>query len=172
MILQRQYSLRKWLNMLLATSIVVMLSSILFFNWKKSNNTHIINKTNAKINNLEQEINNIDSNKIMKKIKVADIIQNNMNNTNYLSLYKYLNKLKNNLEKTLSNTVWYKKFTLSVRKWEIDISTQVPNYSSLYAKNNGIFEILKNKPFIEYSSINNYKSQNNVIYFNLRLKTK
>ena len=91
--------------MLLATSIILMLSSILFFNWKKSNNIHIINKTNVKINNLEQEINNIDSNKIMKKIKVADIIQNKMNNTNYLSLYKYLNKLKNNLEKTLSNTV-------------------------------------------------------------------
>ena len=77
-----------------------------------------------------------------------------------------------NLIKDLDNTVWYKKFTLSVKQWEVDISTQVANYSDLYANNNWIFNVLKKKPFITQISVNSYKSQNNAIYFNLRLKTK
>ncbi len=172
MILQRQFSLWKWFGILLWVSIIVMLWSVLFFEWRIWINQQTVGKVSVKISKVQNEIQNIESNKILKKLDMANIIKNKMNNTNYVSLYRYLNKLKNQLVKDLDKTVWYKKFTLSVRKWEVDISTQVANYSDLYSNDNWIFNVLKKKPFITNISVNSYKSQNNAIYFDLRLKTK
>lgn len=172
MILQRQFSLWKSFGMLLWISIIIMLWSVLFFKWRIWVNQHTVNQISVKINNIQSKIQNIKNNKLLKKLDMASIIKNKMNNTNYVALYTYLNNLKNQLIKDLDNTVWYKKFTLSVKQWEVDISTQVANYSDLYANNNWIFNVLKKKPFITQISVNSYKSQNNAIYFNLRLKTK
>ena len=172
MILQRQFSLWKWLGMLLWVSIVIMLWSVLFYKWRIDTNTSIVNKTQVKISNLEQKISDLKNTSELKKIAMADIIKNSMNNTNYVSLYKYLNRLKNILEKDLNKIVWYKKFTLSVRKWEVSISTQVANYSDLYSNDKWIFNILWKKPFVTHISVNSYKTQNNAIYFDLKLKTK
>jgi len=172
MILQRQFSLWKWLGMLLWVSIIVMLWSILFFKWRIWVNQQIVDKVSANINKTQWNIQKIKSEKILKKISMAAIVKNTMNNTNYVSLYRYLNNLKNQLTKDLTKTVWYKKFTLSVRKWEVNISTQVANYSDLYANDNWIFNVLKQKPFVTHISVNSYKTQNNAIYFDLRLKTK
>ena len=172
MILQRQFSLWKSFGMLLWISIIIMLWSVLFFKWRIWVNQHTVNQISVKINNIQSKIQNIKNNKLLKKLDMASIIKNKMNNTNYVALYTYLNNLKNQLIKDLDNTVWYKKFTLSVKQWEVDISTQVGNYSDLYANNNWIFNVLKKKPFITQISVNSYKSQNNAIYFNLRLKTK
>ena len=172
MILQRQFSLWKSFGILLWVSIIVMLWSVLFFEWRIWINQQTVGKVSVKISKVQNEIQNIESNKILKKLDMANIIKNKMNNTNYVSLYRYLNKLKNQLVKDLDKTVWYKKFTLSVRKWEVDISTQVANYSDLYSNDNWIFNVLKKKPFITNISVNSYKSQNNAIYFDLRLKTK
>ena len=172
MILQRQFSLWKWFGMLLWISIIVMLWSVLFFKWRIWVNQQTVNKISVKISKIQNKIEKVKQNDLLKKVEMANIVKNKMNNTNYVALYTYLNNLKNQLIKDLSKTVWYKKFTLSVRKWEVNISTQVPNYSDLYANDNWIFNILKRKPFITNISVNSYNSQNNAIYFDLRLKTK
>ncbi len=172
MILQRQFSLWKWFGILLWISIIVMLWSVLFFKWRIWVNQHTVNKISVKISKIQNKIEKIKQNELLKKVEMASIVKNKMNNTNYVALYTYLNNLKDQLIKDLSKTVWYKKFTLSVRKWEVNISTQVPNYSDLYANNKWIFNILKRKPFITKILVNSYKSQNNAIYFDLRLKTK
>jgi len=158
--------------MLLWVSIIIMLWSVLFFKWRVWVNQQIVDKVSVDVNKTQWEIQKIKNEKIIKKVAMAMIVKNTMNNTNYVSLYKYLNNLKNQLTKDLAKTVWYKKFTLSVRKWEVNISTQVANYSDLYANDNWIFNILKQKPFITNISVSSYKTQNNAIYFDLRLKTK
>jgi len=172
MILQRQFSLWKWFGILLWVSIIIMLWSVLFFKWRTWINQQTVNQISVNISQVQTKIQDIKNKKILKKLEMASVVKNTMNNTNYVSLYKYLNKLKNQLTRDLTKTVWYKKFTLSVRKWEVNISTQVHNYQDLYDNNNWIFNVLRKKPFITNISVNSYKSQNNAIYFDLRLKTK
>lgn len=174
MILQRQYSLWKWVNIILIIWIVIMFLSIIFFKYRIYNLNNDIWKKAVDISKLDEKISIYKEKDVYKKYEMANIIISKENNTNYVALYQYLNKIKNDLFKTMKDAKqkWFSRFKLVVNKWDISIDTAVPDYSYLYNNTWWLYTLLKNKSFITKINVNSYKTQNNMIYFNVKLKTK
>lgn len=174
MILQRQYSLWKWVNIILIVRIVIMFLSIIFFKYRIYNLNNDIWKKAVDISKLDEKISIYKEKDVYKKYEMANIIISKENNTNYVALYQYLNKIKNDLFKTMKDAKqkWFSRFKLVVNKWDISIDTAVPDYKYLYNNTWWLYTLLENKSFITKINVNSYKTQNNMIYFNVKLKTK
>jgi len=174
MILQRQYSLWKWINIILIIWIVIMFLSIVFFEYKLYNLNNDIWKKAVEVSKLDKKISEQKEKDVYKKYEMANIVFLKENNTNYVALYQYLNSIKNDLLKTMKDAKqkWFSKFKLLVNKWDISIDTAVLDYNYLYNNTWWLYTLLENKNFITKIHVNSYKIQNNMIYFNIKLKTK
>lgn len=174
MILQRQYSLWKSVNIIFIVWIVIMFLSIIFFKYRIYNLNNDIWKKSVDISKLDEKISIYKKKDVYKKYEMANIILLKENNTNYVALYQYLNKIKNDLFKTMKDAKqkWFSRFKLVVNKWDVSIDTAVPDYKYLYNNTWWLYTLLENKSFITKINVNTYKTQNNMIYFNVKLKTK
>lgn len=173
MLLQRQYSLWKSVNTLIAFILIWFVIISLFFQWRISNTESNIKKQNASIVNLDVKLKSIKEEKNYKKFTIANFVKKTENNTNYYALYKYLNSIKNTIQKVLKKSgIKTNRFQLSVSKQQVKISTAVPDYNFLYDNKWWIFTMLEKRPFVEKIFVNSYKSANWLIYFDIKLKTK
>ena len=174
MILQRQYSLWKSVNIIFIVWIVIMFLFIIFFKYRIYSLNNDIWKKSIDISKLDEKISIYKEKYVYKKYEMANIILSKENNTNYVALYQYLNKIKNDLFKTMKDAKqkWFSRFKLVVNKWDISIDTAVPDYKYLYNNTWWLYTLLENKSFITKINVNSYKTQNNMIYFNVKLKTK
>ncbi len=173
MLLQRQYSLWKWVNIIIGVLLLIMFIVGLFFQWKISKKENSINKNNASILNLDNELSKLKEDSNYKKYKMGEYIKKNQNNTNYYALYKYLNSIKKDIKNALTEVgINRDRFYLSVDNQEVNISTIVPNYNFLYNNTWWVFAVLEKRPFIEKINVNSYESKDNLIYFDINLQTK
>ena len=173
MLLQRQYSLWKWVNILIGIVLIWFVVVSLFFQWKINKTKTITKQKNASIVNLNNKLETLKKDEIYKKFKMAKFIEKNENNTNYYALYQYLKSIKDNIQKVLRNAgITKNRFQLSVSKQEVNISTIVPNYNFLYNSNWWLFTMLEKRPFIQKIFVNSYQSKDWLIYFDINLKTK
>lgn len=173
MLLQRQYWILKIFNVFLILIILLIVSISLYFHFRINNIENKMKKEQWAVSSLNSNLNNLKKNENYKKFQIGSYIKENENNTNYYSLYKYLNTIKKNIKKSLvQEGINEQRFELAVSQWRVDISTFVPSYNFLYNKKNWVFELLEKKSFIEKIFINSYKSDNDLIYFDMNLKTK
>jgi len=173
MLLQRQYSLWKWVNIFTGISLIWFVAVSLFFQWKISKTEAIMKQKNASIVNLNDKLETLKKGESYKKFKMAKFISEKENNTNYYALYQYLKSIKNNIKKILTDAgITKNRFQLSVSKQEVNISTIVPNYNFLYNTTWWLFAMLEKRPFIQKIFVNSYQSKDWLIYFDINLKTK
>lgn len=173
MLLQRQYSLWKWTNILIGFCLLWCMIVGLFFQWKVGRVENNIKKTQADIVKQNDNLKTIKWEKEYKRFIMAKFIKENENNTNYYALYAYIKSIKDNIEKLLKKAGFpSSRFKLAVSKQKVTISTVVPSYNSLYNVKWWIFTILEERPFIEKIFVNSYQSKNWLIYFDINLKTK
>jgi len=173
MLLQRQYSLWKWVNILIGIVLIWFVVVSLFFQWKINKTKTITKQKNASIVNLNNKLETLKKDESYKKFNMAKFIEKNENNTNYYALYQYLKSIKDDIQKVLRNAgITKNRFQLSVSKQEVNISTIVPNYNFLYNSNWWLFTMLEKRPFIQKIFVNSYQSKDWLIYFDINLKTK
>jgi len=177
MLLQRQYSLWKLANNLLVWLIFVLILWATFLNWRASSLENSIKEKQAELVKLTNELTKLENTGFLKKFRIASVIQKKENSINYYGFYKYLNSIKEDLEKMLK-TEWnitYNRFKLKIEKDKVKISLMVPSYNSLYSSNSFLFDNISKKDFIKKVSINNYKTKwmnTKFVYFDMTLFTK
>lgn len=173
MLLQRQYSLWKWINILMGILLMLFVLLSLFFQWRTNSAESNIKEKNVEIIQINLELDKLYSNEDYKKFNMAKFIKEKENNTNYYALYKYLNNIKNNIKNSLIiKGINQDRFQLAVEDQKVNISTVVPNYNYLYSSGSWLFDELEKKSFIEKIFVNSYQSKDWLIYFDINLDTK
>jgi len=174
MLLQRQYSLWKLANTIIAFLIVFSFLASFLIKWRISSIESSIKEENVKLNQLNKKIKEVNDLSALRKIRTADVILKKESNINYYALYKFLNMVKQSLaQKLLENWIKRSKFTLKVDKDKISIWLMVPNYNMLYDENSKFLDSLVDKSFIKRAEIKSYESKwTDYVYFTIDLFTK
>lgn len=104
MLLQRQYSLWKLANTIIAFLIVFSFLASFLIKWRISSIESSIKEENVKLNQLNKKIKEVNDLSALRKIRTADVILKKESNINYYALYKFLNMVKQSLaQKLLEN---------------------------------------------------------------------
>jgi len=129
-----------------------------------------INQRTLQINELENKLSNLKKNDYYNKYVMMDYIYKDANNLNYVTLYEYLNQLRNRL---LSDFRQFNvnRFILQVQPGKVIIKTTVPNYDIVY-KSWWMIDKLSSQVFVKKLNIFEFRNVNNVINFNIQILTK
>lgn len=184
MILQKQHSLWKALNIFLWVVLLIIVWLYFVFQYSIWQKTNQIQEKQAQIWSLNKDLQNAENNANYKNYKMANIVKSKENNTNYFFLYQYLKTIKLDIKKALEKAnISSENFTLTVDKNQVKISAVVPNYNFLYEDKVWILDKLQSKSFVEKIFVNSYKSVDNTdnlnsnnspswISFDLKMETK
>jgi len=176
MLLQRQYSLWKTVNTLLASAVVFMIILSVWFSLRTSYIEKSIKEANVKLLEINKEIDVIENSWLISKIKMVKMISNKDSKINYAWLYKFLYSIKLTLTKLLkSENITYNRFLLKVDRDKVTVSLMVPSYNNIYIPKSSILETIVWKNFVKRAEINSYKTKwynARFVYFDLVLYTK
>lgn len=182
MILQKQYSMWKVLNILLWVVLLVIAWLYFFFEYSIWAKKAEISQKHEELTTVKSELNRVKSEPIYRSYQLASVIKSKENNTNYYFLYRYLKRIKLDIQAALKQEdIDSDNFTLAVDKNKVNITATVPNYNFIYESGSWILDKLQSKSFVEKISINSYKtskskdwsfSRKSPISFDLKLETK
>jgi predicted negative regulator of RcsB-dependent stress response len=102
MLLQRQYSVWKSINVLIAILIACLILAGIYFKWQSVSLEKQINQEFVKKNKLDEQIHKLQANSLYKKYVLAKIINDKFDNTNYAGLYEYLRKIRDEIKNALT----------------------------------------------------------------------
>jgi predicted negative regulator of RcsB-dependent stress response len=102
MLLQRQYSVWKSINVLIAILIACLILAGIYFKWQSVSLEKQINQEFVKKNKLDEQIHKLQASSLYKKYVLAKIINDKFDNTNYAGLYEYLRKIRDEIKNALT----------------------------------------------------------------------